>query len=174
MAKEVTPIAKQKMSRGQSSGRVLRVGVLDIPGRRHKTQVAAAGGVCSVPALTCDSPCVAGGTDASAHRLPPGQDGDRPAASATHGSSRRGHHEWVHAPAHLRQGRPGGRGVSPPRSGGCPLPSYQGEGWPRDIGQRGGPSQGPCPPLCCGGCRAQVQLRPLASFSRSLLDSSSD
>lgn len=156
VARQATPIAKQKMSRGQRSGRGLRAGVLGIPGRRHETRAAAAGGVCCVPALTSASPCVAGGTDASAHRLPPGQDGDRPAASAAHGSPRRSHHERVYAPAHLRQGRPGGRGVSPPRSRGCPLPSYQGEGWPRATGRRGGPSRGPVPRSAAeaAGCRS--------------------
>lgn len=57
-----------------------------------------------------------GGPDPPPHCLPFRENWHRPAVAAAHGSPRRRHHQRLHAPSHLSQGRPGWDRCRPPGS----------------------------------------------------------
>lgn len=57
--------------------------------------------------FTCPPHLATGGPDPPPHCLPFRENWHRPAVAAAHGSPRRCHHQRLHAPAHLSQGRPG-------------------------------------------------------------------
>lgn len=68
-----------------------------------------------------------GGPDPPPHCLPFRQNRHRPAVAAAHGPPRRRHHQRLHAPSHLSQGRPGWDRCRPTGSWGLALDGYEGK-----------------------------------------------